>query len=909
MRLTITLLMAFVITTAIAQKISLYDLTVEHKTDPIGITNSNPRMSWKLRADGKNVMQTAYQVRVAISQDFSKNSIAWESGKVNGDATVLVPYAGSPLKSRTKYYWQVKVWDNKKRESGWSTASWETGFMSNDEWKAKWIEPVQDTARRIPALMVRKDFSVAKKISSARAYVTSHGFYELSINGKKVGDQVLTPGWTSYQARLQYQVYDITNHLQQGQNAIGAMLGDGWYRGTLGWIDGYGIWGKTLGLLCELHIRYSDGSEDVIITDKSWKGSSNGPIVLNGIYDGETYDARKEIDGWNKPGFNAQGWKDVNEAHHDNKVLIAMETVPVQRIQELKPVKIFRTPKGTLVADLGQNMVGWIRLKVKGNAGTEVTIRHAEVLDKFGEFYTANLRAAAATMKYILKGTGSEEVYEPRFTFFGFRYISIDGFPGELKPENITGIVVHSNMEPTGTFECSNQLVNQLQKNIVWGQKGNFVDVPTDCPQRDERLGWTGDAQAFCRTAAFNMNVAPFFTKWLKDLKSDQRPDGKVPFVIPDVLKKVNATSAGWGDVATIAPWTMYQVFGDKQFLENQYTSMKAYVDYIQKTAGDSYIWKGGSVFGDWLYFKPRMEEHTVPDGHTSPDMIATMFYAYSAGLVAKTARELGKNDEAVHYEGLFKKVKDTFSREYVTPSGRISSDSQTAYVLALMFDLLSPEMKKKATEYLVADIKARGNHLSTGFLGTPYLCHVLSDNGQLSVAYDLLLQESFPSWLFPVKMGATTIWERWDGQKPDSTFQDVGMNSFNHYAYGAIGDWMYRVVAGIEIGKPGYKHILIQPKPDSRLTYAKATYNSNYGDIASGWELRDGKLTVTVTIPANTTATITLPDAKIENVTSNSGTLSSSQDFRNAKEENGNAVFDVGSGTYTFTYALKSNS
>jgi len=888
-----------------AQKISLYDLSTDHRTNPIGIGHQAPRLSWKIRGEGRDIMQQAYQIRVSTRADFSKTSLVWESGKINSAESILQPYKGKALGSATRYYWQVKVWDNKNRESAWSpVAFWEMGLLSPDDWKASWIEPVHDTLQKIPAPMLRKEFNTKKKIASVRLYVTSHGFYEVSINGKKAGDEVLTPGWTAYQKRLQYQVYDVTNLIQQGPNAIGAMLGDGWYRGQLGWTINWGVWGKQLGLLCQLQITYADATMEIVGTDNSWKFTNDGPIVMNSIYDGETYDARKEIAGWDKPGFDDSKWKAVNAATYPLDVIVATETVPVQRIQELKPVRIFRTPKGTLVADLGQNMVGWVRLRVRGNAGARVVIKHAEVLDKFGEFYTANLRDADATMTYILKGGNAEEVYEPRFTFFGFRYVSVEGFPGELKPENVIGVVVHSNMTPSGTFECSNLLVNQLQRNIVWGQKGNFVDVPTDCPQRDERLGWTGDAQAFCRTAAFNMNVAPFFVKWLKDLSADQYPDGRVPFVIPDVIRQNSGTSAGWGDVATIAPWTMYQVFGDKKFLEDQYSSMKAYVDYIHKKAGESYIWKGGSVFGDWLYYKPQMESHTEPDGYTNPDMIATMFYAYSSKLLSRTARELGKIEDEAKYEAIFKKVKEVFNQEYVSPSGRIASDSQTAYVLALMFDLLPDGLRPKATQHLVNDIKGRRNHLSTGFLGTPYLCHVLSENGQTSVAFDLLLQESYPSWLFPVKMGATTIWERWDGQRPDSTFQDVGMNSFNHYAYGAIGDWMYRVVAGIEIGAPGYRIIRIQPKPDARLQYAKASYESMYGKISSGWEAKDGAMTVNVMIPANTQAVVILPGADISKVNMNGVRLTTGpvKTFSNQGE---NAYIEVGSGEYNFTYPV----
>jgi alpha-L-rhamnosidase len=499
-----------------------------------------------------------------------------------------------------------------------------------------------------------------------------------------------------------------------------------------------------------------------------------------------------------------------------------------------------------------------------------VTIRHAEVLDKYGEFYTKNMRSAKCQLTYTLSGDG-QETYEPRFTFMGFRYVEVTGFPGELTTDNITGVVVHSDMPVTGTYTSSNPLLNQLQHNIQWGQKGNFVDVPTDCPQRDERLGWTGDAQAFSSTAAFNFDVAAVFTKWLKDVALDQKPGGEVPDVIPDVLNPQKATtaqpSAGWGDVAVIVPWNIYQVYGDRQLLENQYPSMKAWVEYIRAKAVDSYIWKGGSKYGDWLFYHPPVNNHSEADGFTEHDFISTAFYAYSAGILAKAAKELGRTEDEQLYAGIYNKIKEVFNREYVTPAGRVGTNSQTSYVLALMFDLLPDDLRPKAAKFLADDIRGRRNHLSTGFLGTPYLCHVLTLNGYEDVAYDLLLQETYPSWLYPVKMGATTIWERWDGQKTDSTFQYAGMNSFNHYAYGAIGDWMYKSSAGINYTSPGYKEITIYPHVTRKLDFSKATFESPYGLISSGWERKDGKIVFTVRIPANTTAKIFLPTDDISKI------------------------------------------
>jgi len=903
----LSLLLVFTTGIIFSQDLTLKDLTVDHKANAVGIDNKKPGLSWKIAGTGFNIMQTAYSIRVATDNKFSSSKIVWQSGKVESAESVLQPYQGSELKSGQIYFWQVKIWDSKGKETKWSeTASWEMGLLKSSDWKAKWIEMESDTQRYSPSPHFRKEFTSGKPVASARIYVTSHGFYELQLNGKKVGDQVLTPGWTSYSKRLQYQVYDVTDMLLNGNNAIGAVLGDGWYRGTLAWGNNWAIYGKRLGLLMQLIIKYKDGTETAILSDGTWKTTNAGAIRMNDIYDGETYDATRKLTGWSSAGYNDKEWHNVRIGEYNNANLIAAEGSPIRKIQEIKPVRIFKTPKGKLIVDMGQNMVGWLRLKVSGTKGTVVTLRHAEVMDKFGEFYTTNLRLAKCQITYTLAGMG-EEVYEPRFTFMGFRFVEVTGFPGELTADNLTGVVVHSDMTVTGSYESSNPLLNQLQHNIQWGQKGNFVDVPTDCPQRDERLGWTGDAQAFCRTAAFNMNVSSFFTKWLKDVATDQKSNGVVPFVIPDILNKQGSDrgegSAGWGDVSVIAPWTMYKVYGDRKFLENQYPSMKSWVEYIRKSSGESYIWKNGSVFGDWLFYHPPVNNHTEADGYTEHDFIATAFYAYSASLLADAAKVLGKTDDAKTYSELFNKIREVFINEYVTKAGRVGTNSQTSYVLALEFNLLPENLKSKAAAFLAEDIKSRENHLSTGFLGTPFLCHVLSDNGYTDIAYDLLLQESYPSWLYPVKMGATTIWERWDGEKTDSTFQDPGMNSFNHYAYGAIGDWMYRVSAGIEIGSPGYKTILIQPHVTKKLNYSRASFESSYGRISSGWERKDGKIIIKVTIPANTSATIVLPTNSQDKVSGNGKPLAQNAFLKDIKLADNKLTMVAGSGEYSFEY------
>jgi alpha-L-rhamnosidase len=902
----LSLILLCLMASTFAQDLSVKDLTCEHKKNPIGIDVTQPRFSWKIAGKGNGLMQNEYSIRVATDEKFSSGKIVWQSGTIASEESVLQAYKGPELKSGQRYFWQVKIGDKQGKQSKWSeTAFWEMGLLSKSDWKAKWIEMAGDTQRYSPSPHFRKEFPVAKSIASARIYVTSHGFYELQLNGKKVGDQVLTPGWTSYGKRLQYQVFDVTGMIVKGNNAIGVVLGDGWYRGTLAWGNNWAIYGKRLGLLMQLKITYTDGSESLILSDETWKATNDGAIRMNDIYNGETYDATKKLTGWNLSGYDDSKWTKASVGNYNNN-LIASEGSPVRKIQEIKPVKIFRTPKGNLIVDMGQNMVGWLRLKVTGAKGTVVTLRHAEVMDKFGEFYTTNLRVAKCQLTYTLAGTG-EEIYEPRFTFMGFRFVEVTGFPGELTTDNLTGVVVHSDMAITGSYESSSPLLNQLQHNIQWGQKGNFVDVPTDCPQRDERLGWTGDAQAFCRTAAYNLDVSSFFTKWLKDIAADQKPGGEVPDVIPDILSKQGSLttqpSAGWGDVSVIAPWTMFLVYGDKRILENQYPSMKAWVEYIRKHAGESLIWKGGSKYGDWLFYHPPVNNHPEPDGFTEHDFIATAFYAYSTSILAATAKELGKTEDEKTYIALYENIKKVFNNEYVTPAGRVGTNSQTSYVLALMFNLLPESLRPKAARFLVDDIKSRRNHLSTGFLGTPYLCHVLSSNGYTDVAYDLLLQESYPSWLYPVKMGATTIWERWDGEKTDSTFQDPGMNSFNHYAYGAIGDWMYRVSAGIEIMGAGYKHLILQPHPTKKLTYSKASFESSYGTVASGWERKGTKIVVSLKIPANTNATIILPVGSDTKTTVNGIAVSENKNFTNVRTSDKKLILEAGSGDYVFEY------
>ncbi len=883
-------------------QVKIHRLLTENLINPVGIDAQQPRFSWQLVSDKRNVAQSAYEIILSENK-----TPIWKTGKVANSQSVQVAYSGTALQSGKKYTWQVRVWDKNGKPSPWSQqAFFQMALLNAADWKAKWIEPgyVEDSVMR-PSPIFRKEFSAKKKIVSAVAYITAHGMYEAQINGHRVGDAYLTPGWTSYKKRLQYQAYDVTNLVANGPNAIGVTLGSGWYRGIIGFTNSVNVYGKDIALLFQLVITYSDGAIENIVSDGSWK-SSTGAIRYAEIYNGETIDLRLEKKGWPQAGYNDAAWSGVKVANHPMNVLLATSNEPVRKHEVFKPIKIFTTPAGEKVIDFGQNLVGWVVMKVNGHAGDKVTLYHAEVLDKKGNIYLANLRAAKAQNNYILKG-GGEEIFEPHFTWQGFRYVKIEGYPGEIKPENFEAVTLYSDMVPTGTFTSSNALINQLQHNIQWGQKGNFLDVPTDCPQRDERLGWTGDAQAFSRTAAFNMNVNNFFGKWLKDLEADQQ-NGVVPFVIPNVLGAA-ISSAGWADVATIAPWNMYLAYGDKRLLENQYGSMKAYVESIRKNAKDD-LWNTGFHFGDWLFYRPE-DDNDGRSAVTDKYLIAQCFYANSTQLLLNAAKVLDKKEDAENYAQLLIKIKAVFNKEYVTGNGRLVSGTQTAYTLALNFDMLPENLRQQAAQRLADNVKSYGNHLTTGFLGTPYLCHVLTRFGFTDVAYKLLLQDTYPSWLYPVKMGATTIWERWDGQKPDSTFQTPGMNSFNHYAYGAIGDWMYRRMAGIDTYEDGvgYRHIKIMPHIGGGFTNASASLKTYYGTVSSGWKVENDKIVMEVEIPANTTATVFVPAENAAAITESGKSILSGSDIKVTGTEDGYVVLQMGSGVYHLVASKKADA
>ena len=873
-------------------------LKTENLSDPIGIDSRKPRFSWELTAPtaDRGILQTAYEIRVSRRPE--GKDLVWNSGRITSDQSTQVFYNGPALVEEGSYFWQVRVWDNKGRQSPWSSAGrWQMGPLDPADWKAVWVQPAP--ADTVACPLLRTTFTSKGEVETATVFITAHGLYEAQLNGHRIGDAVFTPGWTSYNHRLQYQAYDVTGLILNGKNAIGALLGNGWYSGYIGYDWQHDVYGSKLGLLVQLVIRYRNGKTETIASGPGWK-SSTSEVLHSEIYDGETIDHRHSKTGWSLPGYDDRTWNKADTAIFPMDNLVATANEPVRRHETFHATKLLTTPKGEHVIDFGQNLTGWVIVRLKGNDGDSLRLSHAEVLDKEGNFYTDNLRGAKAQDLFILRGhDDAEEVFEPHFTFHGFRYIRIDGWKGSIDPSDFTAVALYSDMPKTGEFACSNALINQLQHNIQWGQQGNFLDIPTDCPQRDERLGWTGDAQVFSRTAAFIRGTENFFSKWLKDVAADQMPGGAVPFVIPNVTGK--GTSAGWADVATIIPWNLYLVYGDTVVLRTQYPSMKAWVEYIRHQAKDN-LWNTGFHFGDWLFYRP-FDDNDGRSAVTDKYLIAQCFYAHSTQLLIDAARVLGKNDDADTYSVLLKKIKDAFLREYMTPDGRLVSGTQTAYVLALQFDMLPESLRKQAAERLVRNVQDYNYHLTTGFLGTPYLCHVLSRYGYTRVAYRLLLQDTYPSWLYPVKMGATTIWERWDGIRPDGSFETPGMNSFNHYSYGAIGDWMYRVIAGIDTDEdgPGYRHSRIAPQPGGGLDSAGADLLTGYGRLSSHWRMAGDSLSMDITVPVNTISTVTIPAPAGGMITEGGKKLADVKDIAIESVGEGFLAVRVGSGTYHF--------
>jgi alpha-L-rhamnosidase len=730
-------------------------------------------------------------------------------------------------------------------------------------WSAQPIAPNEDFDG---APLLRSEFGLEDghgPITRAMLHATAQGVFEAYLNGRPVSDDVLSPGWSSYEWRLRFRSYDVTSLLQP-RSVLGLALGNGWFRGRLGWSGGRALYGKELAALAQLEIEFSDGHVQTVVTDESWAAGPSA-VVFNDLYDGQAIDARRYSDAWLEPGFSDEAWTGVHPAELDFSTLTPYIGPPVRRQEELRPITIWTSPAGKTLVDFGQNLVGWVRASVQGPAGTTITLRHAEVLEK-EELGTRPLRTAEATDRFIL--SGSEDTFEPTFTFHGFRYVEVDGWPGELTSDALTAFVVSSELRRIGEFECSNEMLNQLHRNVVWSLRGNFLDLPTDCPQRDERLGWTGDIAVFAPTATYLFDVDDLLRDWLRDLAAEQQAaDGRVPPVVPDILKYVERpktwpvpdATAIWSDAAIWVPWSLWWAYGDRQVLTDQFDSMVAHVRRIESLLSPTGLWEGGFQFGDWLDPTAPPEEPLLTKADDG--VVATACLYRDAHILRDAATLLGRHEDAEYFGSLAERTRAAFNEHYVRPEGVIHSDAETTYALAIVFGLLDPEDEQVAGDRLDELVAKSGNHIQTGFAGTPFITHALTKTGHLDTAYRLLLQTECPSWLYPVTMGATTIWERWDSMLPDGTINPGQMTSFNHYAFGAVAYWMHQIIGGIAPLEPGYSRVLIAPQPGGDIQWARSSLESRHGTISVAWSRDgDGPIELEVVVPEGVTALVQLP-------------------------------------------------
>ncbi len=861
------------------------ELRCEYHANPLAIGTVKPRFSWKLKpADpaARDIRQTAYEVQVTSADEGFDQALLWSTGKTTSTITSQVEYAGKPLESRSRAQWRVRVWDQGDAPSAWSeTATFGVGLLEAEDWQAFWISAPRDesftTTENIqnfvgdpakgklivtPAKYLRRDFE-APAVKRATLHASALGVFTVEINGTRVSDERLAPGWSAYQRRVHSKTYDVTKLVRSGANAIGATLADGWYAGYVAYglltgqeglvsgIDGRYYYGVSPAVRIQLELELADGSRKVISSDTSWK-SSTGPILESDILMGESYDARKELTGWTSPGFDDSKWQNAVAKTGTNSKVLPHPGVPVRPIQEITPVSVKEQAPGKFVFDLGQNISGVIRLKVKGKAGDKVTIRYAEMLHKDGRLSTENLRCARATDTYILKGDPAGETWTPEFTYHGFQYVELAGFPGTPGKDAVTGIVIHSDVPYHGSFECSDPMLNKLYQNMVWTQRANFFEMPTDCPQRDERMGWTGDAQIYVHAATFNGDIASFYTKWLEDLNDDQWDYGAYPAYAPRPLARPNEHhAAGWMDSGVICPWTIWQVYGDTRAISAHWRNMQDFMSWRKLRDPELKGAVDDCAFGDWL---------SVGNVKTPIPFVDLAYHAYDARLMSEMAAAIGQKKPAAEYAKQADKVAASFRKIYLKPDGSLTINNQTAYAMALFFDLIPDAQRAAAAGNLAELVKSNGNKMTTGFLGTRPLLPALSANGHHDISGLLIQQHEFPSWGYEVDNGASTIWERWNSYVKDSGVHDPSMNSFSHYSFGAVCEWMMADLAGIERSAPGFDRIKIAPRPTGSITHASASTETRHGTLACSWKIEGGIFTADVTVPPNTTAEVILP-------------------------------------------------
>ncbi len=845
--------------------LKIQHFTVEHRIEPLGLDEERPAFSYRLESDRRNVVQK--KMRLVVRQ--GENTV-WDTGMTESGETLYHIYAGAPLAPCTRYDVKVHAEDNHGDTASAETC-FETGLMPRiSPVKAQFVTHGFEEENLCPVLCKR--FSCGKKVRGARLYASALGMYDLTLNGERVGDLYFTPYWTSYRYALEYQTYDVTALLRE-HNELEMTLADGWYKGELTWLRKKNLYGDRLAGWLELHVCYEDGTTEKIVTDETWQSRQSS--IISSLYDGECQNFCAEK-GETRP---------ARVYAHDTGILVSQLNEPVRRREILKVKEILKSPQGETILDFGQNLTGRVEFRARGKKGQKVVLRFAEVLDRYGNLYTDNLRTAKATDTFIL--SGKEQTYAPRFTFHGFRYCEVQGADG-LSLEDFRAVAMYSDMARSGRLETSDEDMNKLYENQFWSNRGNFLDLPTDCPQRDERLGWTADAMIYCRTACTNFNAYLFFRKWLKDVAHEQSTEYGVPHIVPNPLEQTDSAAAAWSDAAAVIPWVLYRVYGDRRILEEQFGSMRGWVDYVAAHADRDGLWKSNFQFGDWLALD--MDEFSDRTGSTDKYFLANAFYLNSARIVCDAAHVLGRADDEKKYRALYENLLSAMQREYITATGRMVSETQTAYVIALCFDIVPENFRQAFVERLSADVKRRG-HFMTGFLGTPFICFALTDNGRQSLTDLILRRDKYPSWLYPIRHGATTMWERWNSRLENGDFNPGDMNSFNHCAYGSVAEWLYRRLAGIEEIEPGYRKIRICPVYSagyydySRGTVTasdevspvymegidrvKGTYESVYGEISAETDYKESVLRVK--IPPNTTALVVTPDGKEHEVGSGS--------------------------------------
>jgi alpha-L-rhamnosidase len=860
----------------------------------MGIETLTPRLSWWLETDRRGARQTAYRIAVASAPDLLAEGRAdlWDSGRVESDASVLIPYAGRKLSSRQECWWRVHVWDETGRESVSEPAHWEMGLLRSSDWKAQWI--AGDTPKKhhdVPVSPIfRKTFRLKKSVASARAYVCGLGLYEFHLNGRKVGNAVLHPAFTKYDARVLYTVYDITGHIVQGDNATGVIVGTGWYNhhSQDAWNLHAAPWRDECKAFVQIEITFEDGSKTSVVSDASWL-CTTGPIVFDGLRNGEIYDAREERNGWTTPAYEPKNWSPVRIARHPGGVLRAQFMPPCRVTETIRPVSVSQIRPNVWIYDMGRNIAGWARLTVNGPAGTTVVMRYAEKLGPDGDVDQSNIRSLVKTDvfqtdTYILKGAGVE-TYEPRFTYHGFQYVQVTGLPGQAAIDMIEGRVVHTDLEPTGSFECSNGLFNRIQQSAVAATVGNYHGMPTDCPHR-EKNGWTGDAHLSAEQVLYNFDPASAYAKWMDDFVDCQRPGGAFPGIVPTGGWGYNwGAGPAWDSAYILIPWYLYLYKGDIGILQNHYDGMKKYLNFLGSLATDHVVKFG---LGDWCPPSPGAESHESP-----AELTNTAYYYADTCILARVASLLGKKRDARHFETLRKKIKAAVRKRYYNRRyGRLAGHGQTSIACFLYQGLVETEEVESFTKMLLDEVVAHNDHIGCGILGSKYVLNVLTDLGHADVAYRIASQRDYPSWGHWIEQGATTLWETWDGNA-----------SRNHHMFSDISAWFYKTLAGIlpDPGQPGFKHIIVKPWPVEDLTWVKGKTCTPYGCVRSEWHVENGRFVLEVSIPPNSSATVYLPAADPSNVLESGRPAQESEHVSFLEIERGRAVYDIGAGYYRF--------